>query len=97
MKDCLYIYLKELNLSTKVKHRQLTKILVGSIIAIMGSLSRPFHSVSFGDEEIFCVSFSPFEWLVKTYSEHFLNSCLTYYVSSRVMLCFRGCSLITSR
>lgn len=28
----------------------------------MGSLSKPFHSVSFGDEAITCVSFSPFEW-----------------------------------
>lgn len=28
----------------------------------MGSLSRPFHSVGLGDEEIFCLSFSPYEW-----------------------------------
>ncbi len=28
----------------------------------MGSLSKPFHSVSFGDEEVCCVSFSPYEW-----------------------------------
>lgn len=28
----------------------------------MGTLSRPFHSVSFGDEEVCCVNFSPFEW-----------------------------------
>lgn len=28
----------------------------------MGSLAKPFHSVSFGDEEVFCVTFSPFEW-----------------------------------
>lgn len=28
----------------------------------MGSLSRPFHSVGLGDEEVFCLSFSPFEW-----------------------------------
>jgi len=28
----------------------------------MGSLAKPFHSVSFGDEEVYCVSFSPYEW-----------------------------------
>ena len=28
----------------------------------MGSLGKPFHSVSFGDEEVHCVSFSPYEW-----------------------------------
>ena len=29
---------------------------------IMSSLAKPFHSVSFGDEEVYCVTFSPFEW-----------------------------------
>lgn len=28
----------------------------------MGSLSKAFHSVGLGDEEVFCLSFSPFEW-----------------------------------
>ena len=28
----------------------------------MGSLSKSFHTVSFGDEEVCCVSFSPYEW-----------------------------------
>lgn len=28
----------------------------------MSSLAKPFHSVSFGDEEVYCVTFSPFEW-----------------------------------
>ena len=26
------------------------------------TLARPFHSVGLGDEEVFCLSFSPFEW-----------------------------------
>lgn len=28
----------------------------------MGSLSKSFHTVSFGDEPICCVAFSPHEW-----------------------------------
>ena len=32
------------------------------LLQVMGSLAKPFHSVSFGDEEVYCVSFSPYEW-----------------------------------